>query len=182
LPDNSKNQMALLENERICLRALEPEDLDALYRWENDTELWRYGSTLTPYSRFALRDYINNSLRQDIFQLHQLRLMIALKATNTVIGTVDLFNFDAIHRRAGVGVLLDRDYQGHGYAAQAVNLLKIYAREVLRLQQLYAEVPISNVSSIKLFGRSGFEESGRLKAWLHTPQGFCDILFLQCFL
>ena len=33
--------MKLLENERIILRALEPEDLDVLYRWENDASLWQ---------------------------------------------------------------------------------------------------------------------------------------------
>ena len=38
--------MALLENERVCLRALEPEDLELLYRWENDSELWEVGNTL----------------------------------------------------------------------------------------------------------------------------------------
>ena len=50
--------MAFLESENLLLRALEPEDLDILYEWENDPELWKYGSTLTPYSKFALRDYL----------------------------------------------------------------------------------------------------------------------------
>ena len=41
--------MKWLENDTIRLRALEPEDLDLLYAWENDTSLWEFGSTLVHY-------------------------------------------------------------------------------------------------------------------------------------
>ena len=33
--------MIYLENKKIKLRALEPEDLDFLYKWENDTKFWK---------------------------------------------------------------------------------------------------------------------------------------------
>ena len=39
----------LLENSNIRLRAPEPEDLEILYKWENDTSLWEYGASITPY-------------------------------------------------------------------------------------------------------------------------------------
>ena len=57
--------MKLLENERIILRALEPEDLEVLFRWENDASLWELGSTLSPFSRYVLKEYIATS-HQDI--------------------------------------------------------------------------------------------------------------------
>lgn len=34
----------LLNDGTISLRALEPSDLDAMIRWENDTRLWSAGS------------------------------------------------------------------------------------------------------------------------------------------
>ena len=40
----------LLSNDIITLRALEPTDLDTLYRWENDTTLWAVSDTVAPYS------------------------------------------------------------------------------------------------------------------------------------
>ena len=43
---------------RVRLRAMEPEDLDILYRIENDMSLWDVGNTNVPYSRYALHDYI----------------------------------------------------------------------------------------------------------------------------
>lgn len=70
----------LLQDDTILLRALEPEDLDILYEWENDTDLWKYGSSLSPFSRFALRQYLVYA-QQDIYQTKQLRLMIVLRET-----------------------------------------------------------------------------------------------------
>ena len=43
----------LLKNSQLSLRAVEPEDLEILYKWENSTELWIHGNTLAPYSKLV---------------------------------------------------------------------------------------------------------------------------------
>ena len=171
--------MAILQNEILLLRALEPEDLDFLYRWENDTELWQHGSTLTPYSRFALRDYLSNALSQDIFQSRQLRLMIVETSSQQPVGTIDLYDFDPTHVRAGIGILIDKAYRRQGFGLQALNLMHEYASQVLLLHQLYAYVPKDNLSSYQLFRKSGYEETGLLKSWLRTADGYLDVGFMQ---
>ncbi|MDR0865480.1 MAG: GNAT family N-acetyltransferase [Candidatus Symbiothrix sp.] len=170
--------MALLENNNILLRALEPEDLDILYKWENDSSLWQYGVTITPYSKFALREYLSCST-QGIFQSHQLRLMMIEKASGHTIGTIDLYDFDPMNRRAGVGILLDPDYRRKGFGFQALQLIKEYAFRFLSLKQLYAYVPKTNLQSYKLFQKSGYEESGLLKSWTKTEEGFADVYLMQ---
>ncbi|MDR3219799.1 MAG: GNAT family N-acetyltransferase [Dysgonamonadaceae bacterium] len=170
--------MAFLESEKLLLRALEPEDLDVLYQWENDTELWQYGSTLTPYSRFALRDYLSNSLL-GIFHSRQLRLMIVFKETGKAIGTIDLYDFDAFNLRAGIGILLDTAYRNNGLGAEALCLTREYTAHFLHLKQLYAYVPQSNIPSLKLFRKIGYEETGLLKSWLKTENGFEDVVLMQ---
>lgn len=47
--------MSYLSGTNIYLRAIEPEDLDILYQWENDSSLWVHGCTLAPFSKFTLR-------------------------------------------------------------------------------------------------------------------------------
>ena len=37
-----------MEDKKIHLRALEPEDLDFLYEMENDESLWEMGGTNVP--------------------------------------------------------------------------------------------------------------------------------------
>jgi diamine N-acetyltransferase len=170
--------MALLENDKIILRALEPEDLDVLYRWENDSTLWRDGITLTPYSKFALREYLSNSTL-DIFQSRQLRLMIEEKASGVAIGTIDLYDFDPMNLRAGIGILLDAAYRHHGFGLQALYLMKEYAFRFLLLKQLYAYVPKSNEASYKLFTKGEYKEIGLLQSWIKTETGFSDVYFMQ---
>lgn len=170
--------MALLENERIRLRNLEPEDLDTLYRWENDVSLWRVGNTVSPFSRYVLKEYIAESHR-DIYDLRQLRLMIEWQATGVSAGLADLFDFDPHHRRAAVGILVDPRYQQNGLATEALNLLVDYAFSFLKLHQLYAHVPITNKASNALFSRCGFVVTGILSEWITGPEGYTDVWVMQ---
>jgi diamine N-acetyltransferase len=170
--------MKLLENEMIRLRALEPEDLDVLYKWENDTRLWRYGSTLTPYSRFSLKSYLSDA-RTDIFQSCQLRLMIVMKTKNVAVGTIDLYDFDPLNSRAGIGILIDEEYRHKGLGREALALMKEYAFRFLRMKQIYAFVPERNVPSIRLFTYSGYENSGKLTAWIKNEEAFDDVYLMQ---
>ena len=117
----------LLKNKDIVLRAVEPEDLEILYRWENSTVLWYHGNTLAPYSKLVLRQYINDALEMDIYQSKQLRLMIDLVEEKVTIGTIDLYDIDAHNRRAGIGILIDDDYRRRGFAKQALELMSNYA-------------------------------------------------------
>ena len=170
--------MSYLENENLCLRALEPEDLDVLYEWENNAELWKYGSTLTPYSKFALRDYLTNSLHGIVYS-RQLRLMAVEKESRTTVGTVDLFDYDPIHQRAAVGILVDVPFRRKGYGKDILNLTADYAFNILHLNQLYAYIPLSNTNSFNLLSKCGYEQSGLLKSWLKTSNGFEDVYLMQ---
>ena len=166
--------MSLLENNTIRLRALEPEDLDMHFRWENDPALWEYGSTLSPFSRYTLKQYIAEA-GSDIYEHKQLRLIIELKETNSAVGTVDLYDFDPHHRRAGVGILVDPAHQKKGIGKEALNTLCIYAFSFLKIHLLYAYIPITNTPSLRLFEQCGFETMGLLKDWLRTTNGYTDV-------
>ena len=96
--------MQLLSDGVISLRALESGDVDILYRWENDTELWEVGLTIAPFSRQQLADYIEN-YDGNIFTARQLRLMVSLDSTREAIGTVDLYDYDPVNCRSAIGML-----------------------------------------------------------------------------
>ena len=166
--------MSLLENNTIRLRALEPEDLNMLFRWENDTALWEIGSTLSPYSRYTLKQYIAES-GSDIYERKQLRLIVELKENNLAVGTVDLYDFDPHHSRAGVGILVDPVHQKKGLGKAALNLLIDYAFTFLKIHQLYAYIPVSNTPSLRLLEQCGFKTMGLLKDWLLTTNGYTDV-------
>ena len=95
----------LLSNDIVTLRALEPTDLDTLYRWENDTALWTVSDTAAPYSRESLWHYLEQ-YTGDIYAQRQLRLMITLTENGAPVGTVDLLNFDPLNNRAELGLFV----------------------------------------------------------------------------
>lgn len=168
----------LFENKEILLRAPEPEDLELLYKWENDTRLWEYGNTTAPYSRFSLRQYLSES-KQDIYVDRQLRLMVVLRESGAVIGLADLYDFDPYHLRAGVGILIDEDQRNRGYGLQSLLLLAEYAFGFLMLHQLYAFVPERNRASMQLFKKAGYLPAGRLQEWLSWGDRYEDVQVWQ---
>lgn len=174
-----------LKGQYITLRALEPSDIDVLYQWENDTETWKISNTQTPFSRFVLEEYIVSS-HQDIYSVKQLRLIIELipspgvTETKRVIGSIDLFDFDANHQRAGIGILIaEKDDRRHGYASEALKVLTEYCFTTLNLHQLYCNITIDNEPSVLLFQQHGFQVAGIKRQWIREGSKFKDELFLQ---
>lgn len=168
----------LLSNKQITLRALEPTDLDTLYRWENDTTLWAVSDTAAPYSREALWHYLEG-YTGDIYAQRQLRLMATLSADDTPVGTVDFLNFDPLNNRAELGLFIASDYRGQGLGRQALDLLTAYARDHIGLRQLYVFIALDNTVCLKLFEDYGYNRVGVLKSWVKRGTTYRDVALLQ---
>ena len=109
-----------IEGNLCRLRALEPEDLDAMYGWENDTDSWRVSGTVAPFSRHVLSRLIDEQ-QFDIYATRQMRLVIE-SLDGTAVGAVDMFEFDPQNLRAGVGIIVAPPYRKQGYALDALQI------------------------------------------------------------
>lgn len=172
--------MNLLETPLIRLRALEAEDVDVLYLWENDTGVWGVSNTLLPFSRNTLRAFIDSQSR-DIYETRQTRFIIESRAAAPQpVGALDLFDFDPRNMRAAIGILVhDDNDRGRGYATDAVAAITAYSREILGLHQIYCNIALDNAPSIALFEKCGFSLCGTKKEWQKTPDGWTDELVYQ---
>jgi diamine N-acetyltransferase len=153
-----------IKSEHIYLRALESSDLEMIYASENDPSIWKVSNTLTPYSKDVLELYLQTA-HQDIYINKQLRLMICLNSTGEPLGTIDLFEFEPMHFRVGVGVLIFETFRKKGYASEAIELVKKYASETLFMNQLFCNISSSNTESASLFEKCGFSKIGTKKQW-----------------
>ncbi|MBN2614025.1 MAG: GNAT family N-acetyltransferase [Bacteroidales bacterium] len=166
----------------IFLRALEPEDIDLLFKWENDESVWKVSNTLVPFSKHILRKYLENA-HLDIFEAKQLRLVIDVaekEAKPRSIGAVDLFEFDPFHNRAGIGILIgETGERKKGYASAALEKMIEYAFDTLHLHQLFCNIREDNDASLKLFESKGFIKTGEKKDWLKTKEGYKNVFFMQ---
>ena len=166
----------------LTLRAVEPEDLALLYLWENDRTVWQVSNTLVPFSRYQLKQYIESD-PGNIHAHQQIRMMIDCREADhhlRTVGSIDLFDFDPINQRAGLGILIaSANDRRQGYAREAILQMMEYCRKVLFLRQLYCNIAASNTASLQLFGKIGFEITGTKKEWLRTENGWEDEFLLQ---
>ena len=162
----------------ISLRALEPEDLELLYDWENNNDYWIISNTVSPFSKYTLKRYIENS-HKNIYESGQMRLMIDHVHDKQTIGTIDIFDFDPYHKRAGIGILIAKEnYRRKGFATMALTCLVDYCFKTLLLHQLYCNILENNRESIDLFKKLGFTEIGKKTDWIRTNEGYlCEVMF-----
>lgn len=167
----------------VTLRALEPDDLEFLFQLENDAELWAVSDVLpAPISRHALREYLRHAAAS-LAEVGQMRLIINSE-DNAPVGTLDLFDYSALHQRAGVGITVLKGARRRGYAQAALAALLPYARQALRLHQLYCTVAADNTPSLSLFEKAGFWQVGVRQDWLreNTASGWINAVELQLIL
>ena len=170
--------MNTLKGNNIRLRALEPEDLQFLFDTENDESFWEVSHTQTPFSKFLLKQYLENA-HLDIFEAKQLRLIIEEQNTHQPIGMIDLFDFNAQHKRAGIGILIQKVHQQKGFASEALGLLIQYCFTHLGLHQLYANITTDNKKSSSLFAKHQFKVIGTKKDWIFSNNTFKDEILYQ---
>lgn len=171
--------MEYLTGNLLKLRAPEPEDLDILYQWENDTSLWESGDTFAPFSRYILHEYLKTA-KEDIYRAKQLRLMISRKSDAETVGMIDFTDFDPQNRRSNVGILIFPDFRQKGYAQEALKLMINYGFRKLHLHQLYAYINESNSVSIKLFSGCGFKHTATLQDWINKYENnYENVIVMQ---
>lgn len=169
----------MIKGEKTILRACEPGDIEQLYQWENDMSVWHVTNTYIPFSKHTLQKYLDSI--QDIYTDRQLRLLI--ESDGKAVGMVDLFDFEPYHLRAGLGILIaapgDRN---NGLATDALETLKRYCKETLGMRILFCNVLESNLPSLRLFEKCGFQHCGIKPAWHRSGDTMVDEHFLQVIL
>ncbi|MBT8316860.1 MAG: GNAT family N-acetyltransferase [Lutibacter sp.] len=169
--------MATLLGKHINLRALEPTDLEFLFACENNESFWEISSTQTPFSKYILQKYIENS-HQDIYEAKQYRFVIC-DTENIAVGMIDLFDFNPQHKRVGLGILLTSENQHKGYGSEALEMIIDYAFTHLHVHQIFANITSDNFNSISLFEKFNFIKTGEKKDWIFSNNNFKNELLYQ---
>lgn len=191
------------EKTEFFLRAMEPDDLNAVFEAENRREALLSGECRVPYSYAFLRQYIDSALKETFLSTGQLRLIVSrhgdtddalcdntdavgdapagslAPAARTDAGIVDFFNYDAFCARAEIGILLYDRARAQGLAPKILHTALDYARNQLNLHQIYAEILAGNAPSLRIFQEAGFEPCGTKKDWFRACGKWIDVLCFQ---
>lgn len=158
------------------LRALESSDLDWLYAIENNADWWHLGISKEPWSKDVLSAYIQ-SQPGNLMRDGQLRLILEVEGSPQ--GAVDIYDYDPIARKGGLGIVVNQEAQGKGLAKLAMNAFVQYLLETIGLNMVYAVTPVTNKASIALFESLHFNNSGTLGHWILQQGEFRDAYLFQ---
>jgi [ribosomal protein S5]-alanine N-acetyltransferase len=168
--------LPIITASRVVLRWISEDDVDGLYEIFSNPQVMRYWSTVPLPDREAAA-----ALQREIAEGNELETMfkwgIALRDSNTVIGTTTLFNLNLDNGRAELGYAMAHAYWGKGYMNEALNALVSHAFEVMKLRRLEADVDPRNTASIRSLERLGFQREGFLRERWHVNGEIQDALF-----
>lgn len=145
-----------LETERLHLRPFRDSDLDGFLAYRNDPMVALHQSWDVPYSReqgIAFLDLMQNRQPGEPGEWYQ--IAIELKETKALIGDCVFCRLTEDPRQAEIGYSLNRQYQGQGYATEAVRRLLNHLFSDLRLHRVRAICDVENTASARLLERVG---------------------------
>ena len=179
-----------LQDEKISLRPFSRKELmsDDYLKWMNDPSvtktIGRY-DYLLPVSRKKLIDYYNsldhaNTVFLAIYRLNSRSNLKHEKGT--FIGTLKIYDIDALARRASIGILIgDKRVWGKGYAQRAIRLASQYIFDVLGLQKIFAGYISVNIGMERAFLKNGFKKEAAFKKHLFFDGHLVDHVFVSKF-
>lgn len=151
-----------LETKNLILRPLKMSDLDDLYEYANDPDVYKHGMWRPYPSREDCAEDLEDLVKQydtDKFWWWALEC----KADNKMIGRCDLTDVVPRVGRAEMGYALNKNYWGKGYATEAIQAVLKYAFETMNLNRVAATVLTDNAASIHLLEKVGMQREGTLR-------------------
>lgn len=168
--------LPVIATPRLILRWISEDDIDSLYEIFSDPQVMRYWSSVPLPSREAAAE-----LQREIAESNESERMfkwgLALRDSNTLIGTTTLFNLNLDNGRAEIGYAMGRAHWGKGYMNEGLKALVQYAFDVMELRRLEADVDPRNAPSIRTLERLGFQQEGLLRERWHVNGEIQDALF-----
>lgn len=166
-----------LKGENIYFKAINTNDAQEIHEFASDEEVSRFIGWNLMHTLKETQDHVEKMIKRESEGTH-LYASIVLKSTQEVIGTVMIFNFDKEANHAEVGYVFHKDHWGKGYGTEAVSLITNFAFESLKLHRLHANVVDTNIGSIRILEKNGFELEGRLKDYFFIEDRYYDELIL----
>ena len=153
----SEDKMKTLETERLILRAWRLEDLDDLYEYTKNPNVYRNTGWQIPSSR-------EDSLKElKSFIENKETWAIVLKESGKVIGHLKIYpdknrgQFSERNSTKFINYALSEDYWGKGYMTEAVKRAVKYAFDEMNVELLTVFHRPDNIGSRRVIEKCGFQ-------------------------
>jgi RimJ/RimL family protein N-acetyltransferase len=153
----------VIHGELTTLRAIEREDLDALWRWYNDPEVMYFWAE--PYktmSRDELESRYGGGLSASTGRAHWLLITTRDdQGRGETIGRIGYVDLDRRNRHTEIAMMIgERAYWGRGYGSDALIAYLGYLFHELNLLKVWLRVEAFNPRAQRAYEKCGFRRDG----------------------
>lgn len=162
-----------LETERLLIRDLTLDDKQAVFNYRSDAEANKFQSwipeTLEDVEQFIERNNKEFNQPESWYQV-----LITEKDSKAVIGDIGIHFFGSENLQAELGITLNKDFQGRGYASEALKGVINFLFSDLKKHRIMASIDPENIDSLKLMERIGFRKEGHFVKSLFWKNNWTD--------
>ena len=145
----------ILTTERLTLRQLADSDKNEIFELRSDPQVNRFLDRKPSKTPDDAIDFINK-INAGITNNQQLYWAISILGTNTLVGTICLFNFLEERNQVEIGYELLPQYQGQGFMQESIAKVISYGIDTIGLKRIEAFTHKDNQSSGKLLNKFNF--------------------------
>ena len=163
-----------LISERLILRSVQFSDAEEIFAYRSDKLTNKFQGWI-PESIEEVKSFINEKICKDVNipdTWHQ--LAIVEKESQKIIGDFGIHFIDEDGYHAEIGFTLNKNFQGKGFASEAVKTVLNYLFNELNKHRITGSVDPENVSSIKLLFGVGFTKEAHFRKSLLINNQWCD--------
>lgn len=162
-----------LETERLLIRDIILDDKHAIFNYRSDAEANKFQSwipeTLKDVEQFIERNNKEFNQPESWYQF-----LITEKDTKAVIGDIGIHFFGSENLQVELGITLNKDFQGRGYASEALKGVINFLFSDLKKHRIMASIDPENIDSLKLMERIGFRKEGHFVKSLFWKNNWTD--------
>jgi RimJ/RimL family protein N-acetyltransferase len=157
------NQEPTITSTRLILRPICLDDAEAIFNYRSDSITNRFQGWI-PERIEDVNNFIINRISAVIDQNGTwFQFAITLKQNTELIGDIGLHFFDKENKQVELGITLNKDHHGKGYATEAILQTMHYIFFTLNKHRIIASVDPENKSSIRLVRRLHFRKEAHFK-------------------
>jgi RimJ/RimL family protein N-acetyltransferase len=151
------------ETERLLLRPLTTDDVDALLAYRGRPDVCRY-VPFEPMDARAIAERLAGPWSRTVLtdEGQSLTLGVVRAETGELIGDVVLFWHSRLHQSGEIGYVFNPEYAGRGYATEAARAMLRLGFEELKLHRIVARLDERNEASAQVARRLGMRLEARL--------------------
>ncbi|MCL1668095.1 GNAT family N-acetyltransferase [Elizabethkingia ursingii] len=148
----------VLKTERLTLRQLSIDDWQDIFALRSDPKINEFLDRQICKTKEDAINFIN-SINRNFEKGNSFYWAITLTKTNTLAGTISLFDLSSENSSCEIGYELMTEFQGQGIMTEAIQAVIDYVFHTLKSKKILAFTHYKNQNSINLLLKSNFVKS-----------------------